>query len=172
MHKSVIEHTQRQIRELYGPLYCLLRRGKHLHGVFTTIVGTNKAEWKRLRGPDGIFRPDKLKLKRNKDLWVFFTDTYFIPSNSRIRQLIELNYNLLYSYELPQSFENFFNHEAQYQSMRNLEKRVGMVIPNKHLEEHPWPEGFNNDVEETLLKLKESVLRATGVPSFSRGRSK
>lgn len=159
MHPVAIEYRQTQIRELYGPLECLLERSRRLHRVLTTIIRTDQDDWARAKGDDGIFRPHRLKNQRNIDLWFFFTDRYFIPSNSRIRFIIESRYDLLDAYEFPQSFKNFFSHEAQYQAMRKLEKRGKIDVPTEQLEDNPWPKTFDEDVKAILSKLVEEVRK-------------
>lgn len=82
--QAALQHLQRQIEELYGPLLGHLQRTRV---VFEVAMA-------RLRRPDGTMKFFELD-EDEKKLWLFFNNTYLLPTNKEIAQLLQTKSFLL-----------------------------------------------------------------------------
>jgi hypothetical protein len=136
-----LEYLKNQIEELYGPLFGLIQQSKISHDFLVTLLPTNSQG-----------NIDRNSFSDNdSEIWNFFTETYFLPINKQIRELIRTKVYLLENGTMPSSFIEFFQHEVNLESRHLMWKE--MEIDTANLHGVLWPSRFNNDVEETLERL-------------------
>jgi hypothetical protein len=101
---------------------------------------------------------------RDTEVWRYFIDSYFIPVNAEIRQLIRSKMHLLEAGNLPKSFEEFFAHEVQFEALHRLWKEKGVESPETS--GPGWPKAFESDTQLVLNALRtrhQLFLRRLGV---------
>jgi hypothetical protein len=121
------EHLESQIKELYGPLLGLIQHSRIVFEVAAKVLpasGDGQIEFSRFSERDG-------------EVWRFFIESYFLPVNEEIRQLIRSRMYLLKDGVLPKSFEDFFVHEAQFEVLHRLWKEK--AVDSSHISGHGWP---------------------------------
>jgi hypothetical protein len=137
-----LRHLQRQIEELYGPLYGLIQFG----------AAINEAEWLRLpkesRDENGWPRDEQ----GGKALQ-FFRERYYLPLNEQMLELIRTRIHLLDSDGIPESFAKFTRHAAQLDCFHRLYSEV--AVRTHGITTIDYPPEFRSDVEDTLYKLRK-----------------
>jgi hypothetical protein len=145
--EAALEHLGCQIEELYGPLYGLIQQARVVRELVGQIVPTE---------PDGQLSTYRFS-EEHWEAWRYFTENYFLPLNSQIRELIRAKVYLLLNGTMPQSFEDFFRHEVHYAGRHQLWKETG--IDTQSLPGVKWPPEFGEDVKKTLDSLMERHQR-------------
>jgi hypothetical protein len=152
--EGTLRHLERQIEELYGPLWGLVQQSEAIHDVLCQIVPT-----------DAEHRIDHSKFtQRDAQVMNYFKDRFFLPINSQIAELLRSKVYLLESSNIPDSFKSVISHQAQFESLHHLWKdegvsNLGTVIGTG------WPRQFNSDVAITLQELRKRYqgnLKQTG----------
>lgn len=140
--EAALRHLQRQIEELYGPLFGLIEFG----------AAINDIEWKRL--PAGE-RDEKGRPKNEEGGKVirFFREHYYMPLNNQMMELIRTKAYLLDSDAIPESFKIFMRHAAELDCFHGLWKEVDIKTHGKQPIE--YPKQFRSEVEETLNALRQ-----------------
>jgi hypothetical protein len=169
--EASLRHLQRQIEELYGPLYGLIQFG----------AAINEIEWLRLpkESRDEHGRP---RDEQGGKVIGFFREHYYLPLNEQMMELIRTKVYLLDSDGIPDSFANFIRHAAQLDCFHQLWKEVD--ISTHGIKPIVYPTEFKSDVENTLNKLRkrynEYIRRLKGrrhlkrrqeIEPFSNGKS-
>jgi hypothetical protein len=139
-----LRHLQRQIEDLYGPLYGLIQFG----------AAINEVEWLRLpkecRDEKGWPRDEQ----GGKALQ-FFREHYYLPLNEQIIELIRTKVYLLNSDGIPDSFAKFIKHAAQLDSLHRLWKEADISTPFEETKVIEYPMEFRSEVQSTLNKLRK-----------------
>lgn len=138
--EASLRHLQRQIEELYGPLYGLLRQSRIIYEVAKKVLPKRQ---------DGRLAIERFEPKQ-EELWLHFVDKYLRPLNSQMSEIIRTKMYLLEGGVIPDSFASYLEHAAQSEAVHSLRtpesgKLVEMWVP--------FPASFNDDVERTLNKL-------------------
>jgi hypothetical protein len=160
-------HLEAQIEQLYGPLLGHIQYSRFVYEVATHRLAPSPSE-----------PIDFTKLSTNEgEIWRFFVESYFLPNNARIRDIIRAKMHLLDEGILPQSFEAFLRHEAQFEALHRLWKEKEVETPpSKSMQSGGWPLNFEQDVAETFGNLRsrhQAFLRRLGVthgPSAAASR--
>jgi hypothetical protein len=156
--EAALRFLERQIEELYGPLVGLIQYSKHIFEVAQQRLPTENG-----RIIYEHFNSEHTTILR------FFIENYFLPSNKQIGNLIRGKMHLLESASLPESFVQFFRHEAMYECLDRLwrEKRIPSMIPGEG-----WPQSFGPDAVATLERLsskhRDYLKRLTSLHSDSQ----
>jgi hypothetical protein len=147
-YESALKHLQAQIEEFYGPLMGLIEESNTLYTVACEILptketahGTKRIDMEKFYGGD---------IKK----WRFFIEEYWFPINKKIIELIRTKIYLLEEKELPESYHAFLKHAAGFEALHRLWKEVGEST-DKMVKGVGWPEQFNTDVYQSLVRLKE-----------------
>jgi hypothetical protein len=138
-----LRFLERQIEELYGPLYGLINESKMIYDVVKMKVPTQNGN---------VFQ-EKFT-QEHWDIWRYFVEKHFLPHNKEISNLIKTKMHLLNTIELPKSFIAFLDHTVQFELLHNLWKDTGISATN--IKGKGWPSSFNTDVNNTLQMLRES----------------
>ncbi|MEH2000951.1 MAG: hypothetical protein V7L00_19755 [Nostoc sp.] len=150
--EAKLEHLQRQIEELYGPLWGLVQQSQIIYDVAVRVLPSENGKVRQ----DWFEKNDD----RHWKVWRFFAETYFLPLHSQKAELINTKSYLLESGQLPESFDQFLKHEAQSGCLYRLWKEQGVSTQgNPDLK---FPAEFNQDVKTSLDNLKseyETLLK-------------
>jgi len=103
-----LKHLQRQIEELYSPLVGLIQYGE--------VV--NQVEF--AKAPKDSTGQDAAEIRR------YFAEKYYLPLNSQISDLIRTKIYLLDCDQLPESFQQFLRHSAQFECLHRLWQDKGI----------------------------------------------
>lgn len=157
--EAALRHLQRQIEELYGPLYGLIQYGAAINDI------------EMLRLPDSArdARGRPLDEEGGKVLR-FFREHYYLPLNQQIVELIRTKVYLLDSDSIPKTFNGFIRHAAQLDCFHRLWKEAD--ISTHGIEPIEYPLDFKSDVERTLNELRreynEYIRRMKGNSQLER----
>jgi hypothetical protein len=136
-----LRHLQRQIEELYGPLYGLIQFG----------AAVNEIELLRLPA-DARDEKGRPKDEEGGRVIRFFRENYYLPLNKQMMELIRTKVYLLNSDAIPDSFTKFVRHAAQLDSFHGLWKESD--IKTYGVKPIEYPLAFRSDVEGTLNELR------------------
>jgi len=136
-----LRHLQRQIEELYGPLY----------GLDRFVKAVNEIELLRI---PASARDEKGRPKDEEGGTVirFFREHYYLPLNEERMELIRTKVYLLDSDDIPESFTEFIKHAAQLDCFHTLWKEAD--IKTYGIKPIEYPAEFSSDVERTLDELR------------------
>lgn len=136
--EASLSYRQRQIEELYGPLFGIIQESRAVYDVARKFVPTNKEGRVDVQN----FSPEHEKI------WAHYVDSYIRPLNKQAVELIRAKMYLLDSETLPDSFRQFLEHAAHLDSVNSLARDGLNTFPRA-----PWvgyPAQFNEDVKNTL----------------------
>lgn len=143
-----LRHLQRQIEELYGPLYGLIQFG----------AAVNEIELLRVPAGDRDER-GRPKTEEGGKVVRFFRENYYLPLNKQMTELIRTKVYLLNSDAIPDSFTKFVRHAAQLDSFHGLWKQAD--IRTHGIKPIGYPAEFRSDVEKTLNELRREYNEYT-----------
>jgi hypothetical protein len=136
-------HLQRQIQELYGPLHGLLVYGKSINEIEHQTVSLAPKEQ-----DTGLIRR-------------YFYEKYYLPLNSQISELIRTKLYLLETEDIPESFNQFLIHAAQFECLHNLWRDLN--IKSDHISGIEYPKTFRQDVQMSLANLRTEYNRFVNI---------
>jgi hypothetical protein len=131
-----LKHLQRQIEELYSPLAGLIQYGE--------VV--NQVEF--AKAPKDSTSHDAAEIRR------YFAEKYYLPLNSQMSDLIRTKIYLLDCDHMPESFQQFLMHSAQFECLHRLWQDKG--IRSEDISGIPYPTTFKQDVRHSLDQLRAS----------------
>ncbi len=138
-----LAYLQRQIEELYGPLYGLIQNSFFVNEVAKGILPTSEA--------GHILFEQFDHSKNHPQTWRYFVENHFLRLNNRMSGIIYRKLHLLEGGEMPDSFQLFFRHKVQFECLDRLwrERR----IENTSIGGDGWPVKFGEDIKNTLDQL-------------------
>ncbi len=134
----------RQISELYGPLYSLIIEGDVSFSRILYQLGRNC-----------VIPKDKCFYdlpEEEQKIWKHYVDTYKIKNQMNMVEIMRNNLHLIYNSELPTCYKEFLDYSLGWELLDN-QKRNG--VPN-YYEYHyvfNYPTEFNNYIRTTLEHL-------------------
>jgi len=131
-----LKHLQRQIEELYGPLLGLIQYGDAVNQVEVAKI------------PKGNTGPDVAEIRR------YFVEKYYLPLNAQMSDLLRTKIYLLDSDHMPDSFQQFLMHAAQFECLHKLWK--DMAIRSDDIRGIEYPATFKQEVARSLDQLRSS----------------
>jgi hypothetical protein len=143
--EAALTHLQRQIEELYAPLFMLIRSSHYVNVEVRDNILKISPEVRE-------FDLDKLTPEQ-LEAWHYYVDNYFFPSNEKIQDLITSKYYLLVGGHPPKSFDQFLQHTIHFRLLHTLWKAKKIEIKDTHGVD--WPAAFEEDVEKTLKLLRK-----------------
>jgi hypothetical protein len=127
-------YIQKQIEELYGPLYSLVSQIITLnnlkHDMFQ-IYGAGTSE--------------RIEIDR------YFAEEYFLPIHGRVKSILETKLFLVDGTAMPESFYSYLKHSLQETVQHDLWFKKG--VDTKAIRGLPYPNEFQKTIRESLLKL-------------------
>lgn len=139
--EASLSHLQRQIEELYGPLYGLIEFGTAIREIEEQRLP------KASRNDDG-----SPKDEQGGRVLQFFREHYYLPLNKQMIELIRTKLYLLDSDAIPKSFTNFIRHAAQFESFHQLWKEAD--ISTHGVKPIKYPPELKSEVHTTLNELR------------------
>ena len=153
--EASLNYRQRQIEELYGPLFGIIQESRAVYDVARKFVPINKEGRIDVQN----FSPEHEKI------WAHYVDSYIRPLNKQAVELIRSKMYLLDLNTLPDSFRQFLEHAAHLDSVNSLAGEGLNTFPMA-----PWtgyPPQLYNDVKDTLDSLlnryKNEIRLLSGV---------
>jgi hypothetical protein len=134
--QTAVKHLQRQIEELYSPLFGLIQYGD--------VV--NKVERLKI--------PENSQSKEAGEILFYFREKYYLPLNAQMSDLIRTKIYLLDSEIMPESFQQFLMHSAQFQCFHSL--WIDKGISSDDIPPIEYPKTFKQDVKNSLDQLMSS----------------
>lgn len=132
--ESKLKHVNKQIEELYGPLYSLIQQVYNIWEVHQDIL-----------------KPlDKNDPNRERII-IYFREKYFYPLHIEIRSIIKTKFHLIEGIELPESFWVYLNHSTQ--ETIQIDIWNNLQIDTQYVKGIPWSNLFEKDIKKTLDKL-------------------
>lgn len=132
------QYLQRQVEELYSPLFGLIQRAQQIYNIA-------KAKVPSLDG-------SSVATRQEAEIWRWFVETYFLPINQQIGELIRSKIYLLENGELPESFVRFLEHETQFECLHRLWQ--DKQVTSDSIKGAGWPKDIQHGVQETLQRLR------------------
>ena len=86
----------------------------------------------------------------------YFEETYYVPLDRQMCDLIRTKIYLLASDLVPESFQQFLTHTARLECLHRLFQDKGI---NSRDIDNPYPEDFKKEVEHTLNELKGAYMK-------------
>ncbi|MFG2144435.1 hypothetical protein ACGFRG_09605 [Streptomyces sp. NPDC048696] len=148
-HKAKLSHIERQLEDLYGPLFFLLHEGTASFRDFKETVGRNIG----IIGPS--MSPEDL------DTWLFWVDNDLMPRNAAIQGLLSSKAHLIDAPRMPASYLAFIDHHNSWRVSHLRWKQEG--VPYLWHSRTNWPREFERDVIATYEKLKRRQEEISGI---------
>lgn len=160
--EATLRHIERQIEELYGPLLGLVRYSESVYHVAAAVLPSVDDKHEAVDLPAFT--------DQNWETWRFLGETYFHPTNARVRELVLSKTHLLMSDQRPSSLEDFLDHAAHFECRERLAKEWN--VDTKGLPGPGYPRGFRKELEDALRDLQtqhEACLRSLGSAKGTSG---
>ncbi|MFF7230123.1 MULTISPECIES: hypothetical protein [unclassified Streptomyces] len=144
-----LSHIERQLEELYGPLFFLAHEGNSSFSDFCETVGR-----------EFIFPNEEIS-QQDLDTWLFWVDKDLMPRNCAIQTLLAAKAHLIDSPRMPDSYLAFLDHHNSWRVSHLRWKEEG--VPYRWHSRTNWPQEFERDIVETYGKLKQRQEELAGV---------
>lgn len=144
-----LAYIERQIEELYGPLFNLVHQVFLANSVQEAILAA--------RSPDGNARLTQENAQRVQS---HFHDQYFHRLHSAINDVLRSKLHLVHGSRVPPSFSEYMRHALQEREQFRLWREQN--VDTSFVEGVPWPDNFYDDIEsgfELAMRRHEEVLQ-------------
>lgn len=150
------EQIDKQIAEFYGPISALLQEQNIL---FERILYTF--------GRRHVFSKDQTSLgdlpEDEQKIWAHYVDTYKIPLNNKIIEIIQSKKHLIYKSEIPTCFDVYLDYSLGWELLDN-QKRHGVPNYYEYYYCYNFPKEFSvyiNNTLRVLLKRQAELIGET-----------
>jgi hypothetical protein len=146
MRKDHLDLVNRQLSDLYGPLYLSCKAGRAAYETLLSKVGRTK----------GIFDEESPPTDDEVREWFHWMKTVLGPINDRREELILKSSHLILEDQVPKCIVDFASHAAAYRALLSkweqgdLSERYSTV---------PFPDELDNYAEVSFRKLKQEQAR-------------
>lgn len=154
------EFIDKQIASFYGPISSLLREDSIRFHFILDEMGRNH-----------VFGKDEFELsdlsEDDQKRWKHYVDTYKIPTQNKILEIIKKNKHLIYKSEIPTSFNLFLNYAIGWELLDN-QFRNGAPNYYEYYFSYNFPNDFIvyiNETLELLLKVQSELMGLDEYPS-------
>jgi hypothetical protein len=133
-----LDRVNKQLRELYGPLYIGLKAANRTWDAF----------WENHRpshGEDYYFGPAVEVTDEEKKVWRNWIENVFEPMNAKAEEILTSNIDLLESDDIPDAFIDALAHVASYRAVLAQWKESNY---SEHVSVSNWPR------EELIANIK------------------
>lgn len=148
------EQIDRQISEFYGPISALLQEQEI---IFERIL--------YMFGRRHIFGKDQVQLsdlpENEQKIWVHYVDTYKIPLNNKIVEIIRNKKHLIYKSEIPTCFKTYLDYSLGWELLDN-QKRNGVPNYYEYFYSFNFPSEFTSYINGTLKVLLKKQAKLLG----------
>ncbi|NEE21624.1 hypothetical protein G3M58_86085 [Streptomyces sp. SID7499] len=150
-----LHHIEKQLEQLYGPLFFLLHEGTSSFRDFCQTLGRPY-----IFGPGDEISPADL------ETWLFWVDNDLMPRNVAIQELLASNAHLIEGPRMPASYLEFIDHHNSWRVSHLRWKEEG--VPYRWRARTEWPSSFERDVIATYEELKRRQAELGGLLAGSR----
>lgn len=147
------EQIDNQIAEFYGPISALLQEQEILFERILYMLGRRC-----------VFSKDQSQLsdlpENEQKIWVHYVDTYKIPLNNKIVEIIRSKKHLVYKSEIPTCFQLYLDYTLGWELLDN-QKRSGVPNYYEYFYSFSFPSEFTayiNDTLGVLLKRQAELI--------------
>lgn len=157
-HAAQLDRLNRQLSELYGPLYALYEEGERNWMLFVACFSHDSRPWsKRTFLPSGSdeFAPPNTNCmieyrRRMKHL--------FMPTNTKMEELIIQHADLIVGTRMPSEFSDFLAHVAAAKLLMHRWKdpAFGPNLWEQHRVEYPHPRALKHRIRGSFEVLKST----------------
>lgn len=148
------ELVDKQISQFYGPISALFEEQDYIRLRVFYMFGRNC-----------IFdneHPDFNSLtEREQKIWSHFIDTYKIPINNKIVDIIRNNRHLIYNSEIPDSYKLYLDYTLGWELLDN-QKRNGVPNFYEYRYIYNFPIEFSDYIHKTLSLLLKRQSELAG----------
>ena len=152
--KDKLDRINRQLSELYGPMFSLTHASNIAWQGFRSIHRPNQPYF------DGTKLPEK-----DLAAWRLWMTTVFMPINTKLYELILAKSDLLIETDMPQSLLLFCAHVAAYQAVLEQWKNKDY---SEHLSVVEYPRAIEQYAQKSYAKLK--AMQAALLGNKNRAR--
>lgn len=146
------EQIDRQISEFYGPISALLQEQDIVFERILYMIGRRY-----------IFGKNQTSLsdlpENEQKIWTHYVDTYKIPLNNKIVEIIRCKKHLVFKSEIPTCFKAYLDYTLGWELLDNQKRNA---VPNyyEYYYSFNYPVEFTHYINETLKALlkKQSDL--------------
>ncbi|HZF40768.1 MAG TPA: hypothetical protein VE715_18245 [Blastocatellia bacterium] len=136
--QAAIRHLERQIEEFYGPLEGLL--------TYADTVYRLEQTRKQLR-PSEQAAGDEVVIQ-------FFIESYYIPLNRQITELMHSKVHLMVGEKVPESYKEFMAQAATLECFHNLWRKTNLHSFFMPAPERNWSKEAHAEVAQSLFELR------------------
>jgi hypothetical protein len=140
----LLDHTAKQLAELYGPLAFLLLEGERSWEELKQTVDVNS-----LQIYDPAYSPESSDDLRS---WLFWVERDFMPRNRQIRDLLATKTHLIEGERVPSSYQQFLEHYKSWEINHLRWTEDGIKYP-WHSRVN-WPSEFSREALDTFYRIK------------------
>lgn len=147
------EQIDNQIAEFYGPISALLQEQEILLERILYMFGRRC-----------VFSKDQSQLsdlpENEQKIWVHYVDTYKIPLNNKIVEIIRNKKHLVYKSEIPTCFKSYLDYTLGWELLDN-QKRSGVPNYYEYFYSFNFPSEFTkyiNNTLDVLLKRQAELI--------------
>lgn len=148
------EQIDKQIADFYGPISALLQEQQVIFERVLYMLGRRY-----------VFSKDQFQLndlpEREQKIWVHFVDTYHIPINNKIVEIIRNKKHLIYRSEIPTCFKTYLDYALGWEFLDN-QKRSNVPNNYEYFYSFNFPSEFINYINNTLNVLLERQAELIG----------
>lgn len=136
--KAALSQIEAQIKEIYSPLYGLIQRSAAIYKLAKRRLPSLTSHISNdIEGP----------------IWTYFVETYFLPLNAQMAELIHSKIHLVEEDELPESWRLFLEHQTNFELLHKLWQEKG--VKSDQVQGTGWPDRFDEDVRRSLNRLRK-----------------
>jgi hypothetical protein len=137
-----LNHVERQLSELYGPLAFLIYEGQ---STFLDLLDN--------LGRTYVFWNDEPLPESELSLWLFWVDNDLMPRNAAIQELLATKGHLIAGRTMPPSYLDFMKHYNAWRVSHLRWKEEG--IKYSYHSKTNWPRQFATDIVATFEELMQ-----------------
>lgn len=153
----------RQIANLYGPIYALIEENEHQDTLVREHLNRNEPF-------SGKYREFENWPENEKQIWIHYVDTYKIKNQLEIVKILRNNMHLIYQSQTPVCITEFLGYALEWDL---LSKQNKSGIPNfyEYHARRNYPDSFRRYIRSTyqellneqIILLDESGKKASAV---------
>lgn len=151
------EQIDTQIAEFYGPISALLQEQNIL---FERVL--------YMFGRRFVFAKNQTQLsdlpENEQIIWAHYVDTYKIPLNNKIIEIIRSKKHLIYKSEVPSCFQAYLDYALGWEFLDN-QKRQGVPNYYEYYYCYNYPQDFTSYINSTLRILLKKQAELLGQAS-------
>lgn len=144
------ELIDKQISYLYGPIYALIMESDVS---FSRILYQLGRQYVIPKDKDFSALPEN-----EQKIWKHYVDTYKIPNQMKMVEILRNNLHLIYDSEIPSCYKEFLDYSLGWELLDN-QKRHGVSNFYEYHYAFNYPRSFNHYIRSTLALLLDEQAK-------------